>query len=401
MPSIKPVVRKDVLNSDNKANIKMRVSHNKKVRYIATPYYIDPKYMGSDGRTKNNYIGQAKLNGALIALEREYNGIIAGCGTDIFSMSINSLISKLRGRTTHGSSFTAYMKYRIEQLKKEKRFSYAESYQVTIDHLESWHGINEIAFNEITVGFLRDFEGHLKQVHKARINTCRIYLNNIRAVFYHAIDSEIIKADVSPFRKFKIDQEKTAKRALDIADLKKMIKLRPSVTRQQQKALDIFFLSFYLVGINLKDLLYLYPDNLYKGRIQYKRFKTEREYSIKVFPQAKKIIDRYRGEKYLLNFMEKKEKISPGRLPEADHDILSQENKLLKSIVKNNKLKFKVTTYTARHSWATIAAQLGVSRDTIAHALGHGIDTMTDVYIDFDLEKVDQANKLVISKLIG
>jgi integrase len=402
MPSLKPTVRKDVVNSDHKANIKIRVSHDKKVRYIKTPWYIEPKFMKADGSIKGSYPGQAKLTGALLLLLQQYNDIITDSGPDIVYMDINSLISKLKAQRLHGLGFMAYMKYRIEQLKEEKRFSYSDSYQVTLDHIEAYTHKKEIEFKEITVGFLRGFEGHLKQVKKVRINTCRIYLNNIRAVFYHAIDNDIIKGDISPFRKFKIKQEKTAKRSLDIEDLQALLELRPLVTRGQQRALDIFFLIFYLVGINLKDLLYLKPDNVHKGRILYKRFKTGRGYSIKIFPPAQEIIDRYQGEKYLLNFMEKKEKISPGRIHEADHDILSQVNKLLKTIVTNKKLKFKVTTYTARHSWATIASKLNITKDVISAALGHdlGSDT-TSIYIDFDMGKVDRANKLVISKLLG
>jgi len=411
MPSLKAVVRKDVVNTDHKANIKIRISHARKVRYIATPWYIDPKYMGADGMIKTSYPGQAKLNGALLQQLQQYNDIIADAGPDITLVDINTLLSKLKGQTGHGSTFTAYMKYRVEQLTREKRYSYATSYGVTLTHLEEFTHRKDLQFKEITYAFLSDFEGYLRHVKKARINTARIYLNNLRAVFYHAIDNEIIKQDISPFRKFKIEQEKTAKRSLDVADLKALFTLRPVLTKSQQRALDIFFLIFYLVGINLKDLLYLKPGNIYKGRIQYKRYKTGRDYSIKIFPPAQEIINRYQGKKYLLCFMDEKEKSSPARLHEADHDVLSQVNKLLKAIVTKHLsppggttggvAPIHVTTYSARHSWATIASKLGIPRDTIAHALGHGIDGMTDIYIDFDLDKVDQANELVISKLIN
>jgi integrase len=398
MPSIKAVTRKDVLRSDNTANIKIRVSHAGKVRYIGTKWYIDPKYMNSDGLIKNTYAGQSQLNGAILQLMQQYNNIIADIGSDVVYLPINSLISKLKGQTSHGSSFTAYMKHRTEELIKEGRHGYAMSYQVTLNHLDAFHA-DEIAFKEITVSLLNDFKGHLRKVNGCKVNTIRIYLNNIRAVFYHAIDNDIVKGDFSPFRKFKIEQEKTAKRSLDIADLKKLLKCREKVTKQQQRAIDIFFLIFYLLGINLKDLLYLRSDSLHKGRIFYRRFKTGREYSIKVYPEAQSIITRYRGKKYLLNYMDEKEKVSAGRMEEADHDVLSQMNKLLKTVVKSQKLKFKVTTYTARHSWATIASKLNIEKDVIAHALGHGIDSMTDIYIDFDLAKVDRANRKVISKL--
>jgi integrase len=400
MPSIKFVVRKDVIRSDNKANIKIRVSHNKKVRYIASPYYIEPRYMGSDGRIVSRYPGQSALNGALIKLEKEYNDIVADIGTDIYSMDVNSLISKLRAKKKHGSSFTAYMTYRMEQLKKEGRFSYAASYQVTADHLKAFHKA-DIDFKDITVSFLRDFERHLRLVNKSKVNTCRIYLNNIRAVFYHAVDNDIVKGDITPFRKFKIEQEKTKPRPLDLEDLKTLLKLRPGVTKQQRRALDIFFLIFYTCGTNLKDLLYMKPESVFKGRLEYKRFKTGRSYSIKILPEAREILDRYQGEKYLLCLMDEKEKTSPGRLSEADHDVLSQMNKLLKTIATKYELGFKPTTYSPRYSWATIASKLGVQRDVISHALGHGVSTMTDGYIDYDLAKVDRANRLVVNKLIG
>lgn len=399
MPSIKPVVKKGVVNADHKANIKIRISHGRKVRYLRTSYYIEPRHMGSDGLIRPGYPGQSNLNRALSALLLQYNNIIADAGPDVEYMSINTLLSKLRGQTGHGSSFSSYMKRRIEELKKENRFSYAGSYQVTLDHLEAHTGREDIQFREITIPFLNDFKGYLTGVRKARINTIRIYLNNIRAVFYHAVDSEIIKGDISPFRKFKIAQEKTRPRPLEVKDLKKLLSLRGKFTRQQLRAVDIFFLSFYLCGINLKDLLFLRPENVIKGRIEYKRFKTGRGYSIKIVPRAKKIIDRYAGNKYLLSFMDRKEMVSPGRMEEAHHDVLSQVNKLLKTIKRIHKLPFHLSTYDARYSWATIAAGLGISRDVIAHALGHGINTLTDIYIDFDQEKVDRANRKVIATL--
>ena len=56
----------------------------------------------------------------------------------------------------------------------------------------------------------------------------------------------------------------------------------------------------------------------------------------------------------------------------------------------------KISTYWARHSWATIASSLDISRDVIGHALGHGNNTVTDIYIDFDQAKVDEANRKVL-----
>lgn len=401
MPSLKVVLKKDVVNTDGKANIKIRVSHHRagdlkgKVRYLSTPYYIEPRYLGADGLVKTTWPGHVSLNGSLMLQLHEYNTTIASLGPDVIYMDINTIINRLRANITPGSSFTSYMKRRVEELRKEGRHSYANTYVYTLGHLVTHTRRDDIRFSEITVAFLKDFEAHLRHDLSLRTNTIRIYLNNIRAVFYHAIDADIIRGDISPFRKFKIAQELTRPRPLDVKDLKRLIRLRDKLTRQQLRAVDLFFLSFYLCGINLKDLLYLRPADMVKGRIEYNRFKTGRAYSVKVLPEARKIIDRYRGEKYLLNMMDAKEKISPGRMAEAAHDILSQENKLLKTITRVHELPFRFSTYSARYSWATIASRLGISRDIIAHALGHGINSMTDIYIDFDLKKVDQANRKV------
>ena len=400
MASLKPVVRENQIKLDHKCNIKIRVSHDRRVAYIKTPWDIEPKYMSRDGTISSKYPGQGKLNLSLNLLLARYNSIIAEIGPDIEYMDINALVRRLRGQTERGSSFTTYMRNRIDDLVKEKRYSYAESYSVTLLHLETFAGKKEIHFKEFTVPFIKDFEGYLRQKRGSKVNTIRIYLNNIRATFNHAIDAEIIRADIFPFRKYKIQQEKTRKRVLDIEDLKTLLRIQPSLPEGQKAALDIFFLIFYLIGINLKDLLYLKPESIHKDRIYYTRFKTGREYTIKITPEAREIFERHRGEKYLLNFMERKERIIPKDRHGMEHkDILNNTNKHLRLIAVKAKLSVKLSTYYARVSWATIASKIGMSRDIIAHALGHGIDTITDLYIDFDQGSVDDANEKIIREI--
>lgn len=397
MASLKPVIRLSQKKLDGKCNIKIRISHDRRVTYISTPWDIDPKFMNRDGTISNKYPGANKLNLNLNLVLAKFNNIIAEIGPEVAHYDINTLAGRLRGRTGKGSSFSEYLKSRIDDLKRENRFSYAESYQVTLLHLLTFSGTKEIQFKEITVSFLRDFEAYLRDERKAKVNTIRIYLNNVRAVLNHAIDAEIIQPTIFPFRKYKIKQEQSRKKALNTEDIKILLRIQFSLPEGQKRSLDLFFLSFYLQGINLKDLLYLKPENVYKDRLQYSRFKTRRGYSIKIFPEAWEIINRYKGKKYLLYFMEEKEKITPGsRHGSENKDILNNTNKNLRIIARKAKMPEKLSTYYARYSFATIAARLGISRDVISHALGHGINTVTDIYIDFNQDLVDQANEQVI-----
>jgi integrase len=398
MASLKPVVRISQIKLDNKCNIKIRVSHDRRVAYLKTPWDIEPGFMTKAGTISPKYPGQNKLNLSLNLAMAKYNSILAGLGLEIEDMDINTLMKRLRGQTGAGASLTEYFKKRTDELKRENRLSYAESYQVTLKHLLSFAGKQEIFFREITISFLRDFEAYLKQYRKSRINTIRIYLDNIRAVMNHAIDAEIIKPDIFPFRKYKIQQEQSRKRALDIEDLKKMLRILDSLPEGQRRSMDIFFLIFYLIGINMKDLLYLKPENIYKDRIFYSRFKTGREYSIKIFPEAKEIIDRYRGKKYLLRFMDEKEKITPKSRHGFEHrDLLNNVNKNLRIVARKIGLSISLSTYFARFSWATIASGLDIPSDIISHGLGHSMgNPTTAIYIDFNLKKVDEANEKVI-----
>jgi hypothetical protein len=150
-----------------------------------------------------------------------------------------------------------------------------------------------------------------------------------------------------------------------------------------------------LIGINIIDLCHL--KNINGGRVEYQRSKTHRLYSVKVEPETLEIIERNKGKDWLINPLDAYDnyKDYAYRLNNAlqaigEVEIGKQGRKTIKP------LHPQLTTYWARHTWATIAASLDIPKETIAAALGHGGNTITDIYIDFDQRKVDDANRKVI-----
>lgn len=213
----------------------------------------------------------------------------------------------------------------------------------------------------------------------------------IRAVFNEAIDDGITKA--YPFRRFKIRPVATIKRSLSVEQLRAIF--NAPTDDHTEKALDIFKLIFLLIGINIIDLCKLRTIN--NGRIEFHRSKTNRLYSIKVEPEAMEIINRHKGTEYLIDILD---------LHKSHRSYTMMLNKQLKEIgvvstdPDSKPLFPQLTTYWARHSWATIAASLEIPKETIAAALGHGGNTVTDIYIDFDRKKVDEANRKVIDLVL-
>lgn len=252
------------------------------------------------------------------------------------------------------------------------------------------NGFKNLDFEDITVKWLRDFDLFLAKTSPSR-NARNIHFRNIRAVFNDALDDEVISC--YPFRKFKIRPERTRKRAMLLDDIRKLFEM--DVEPYAEIYRDMFKLSFFLIGINTVDLFGLKSITA-DGRLEYERAKTHRLYSIKVEPEALALIEKYRGKSGLLSI--------------ADRwvDSISFRHQLNKSLrligaprsglggKKGEGMFPKISSYWARHTWATVAASLDIPKETISAALGHGGDTVTDIYIDFEQRKVDEANRRVL-----
>lgn len=287
-------------------------------------------------------------------------------------------------------NFTAYFQNFIDG--KENKGTKGV-YKHTLDKIRSFDpDVDMKRFEDIDLKWLTDFETFCAKT--ASKNARNIHLRNIRAVFNNAIDFGITSA--YPFRRFKIRPEATRKRSLSIEELRKLFDY--PVEPYAEIYRDCFKLIFMLCGINTVDLHAL-KSITKDGRIEYKRAKTGRLYSIKVEPEALEIIEKYQGNNGLLCIADR---WSDSR------NFRHQLNKALQRIgeverrgrggKKIRTAEFEgVSSYWARHSWATIAYEIGIPKDIIAQALGHsdGHD-VTNIYIREDVRKVDEANRRVL-----
>lgn len=255
------------------------------------------------------------------------------------------------------------------------------------------HNIDTKSFEEINKAWLISFDRFLADTERSA-NSRAFHMRNIRAVFNDALDDEITTA--YPFRKFKILQQPTRKRSLTVEQLRTLCEFPCEEYQIQYR--DMFMLMFMLIGINGADLFAARPDTVVDGRLEYVRAKTHKPYSIKVEPEASKLLERYKGVEHLVWVSD---------VYASHKDYLHRMGVVLKQIgpverhgrggKKTRQPLFPhISQYWCRHTWATIAASLDIPKETIAAALGHGGNTVTDIYIDFDRRKVDEANRRVI-----
>jgi integrase len=252
-------------------------------------------------------------------------------------------------------------------------------------------------------------EDYIRQMDEAwektglTTNSRAVYMRNIRAVFNDAIDDGLTKA--YPFRKFSIRKAPTPKRNLSLEELRQL-RDYPIVNEFQEKYRDLFMLCFYMRGINMVDLLALTKENIRAGRINYIRSKTGKFYSVKIEPEMRVILNRYKGEHYLIDVCDGAE--DQTQFESKYRGFLQRMDRGLKKIgpytrkglggkKSINPILPKLSQYWSRHTTATLMANMGYREEIIVCSLGHEHrNKTTNIYIEYNEVEVDMANRALI-----
>ena len=294
--------------------------------------------------------------------------------------------------------FLAFAETIVKEQEEGKHYGNALFYKSAISALKTYTDKDTIQFREVTYEFLKKLEN--KMLTKGlTVNGVAMYMRTIRAVYNKAIKSKLIDRSNYPYDNFKIKIEATAKRNISKADIQAIMGLKIEENTPVWHARNYFLLCFNLIGISFADLLTLKKTDVKAGRVAYRRKKTHKLYNIKLTATALELINFYSSpdriyilpvipESALGDQVEERKQIQNGtRLT----------NKYISKIGETLKIQQELTTYVARHSWATIAKRLGFSKDLIAEALGHEFgNKVTGIYLDsFDQEVIDDMNEAV------
>lgn len=343
-----------------------------------------------DGQSVINHIQKKVLNNIIMQTFSKYNLALIGLpGTrHMKAKEIKEILCQGEDKVTSKSFFD----YSEMYIARKTKLSTREIYEYTINRLKDFSKDKSLCFEDITVSFIKDFDVYLTK--SCKMNTRSIHLRNIRSIFNSAIDEEVISQDCYPFRRVKIKTAPTEKRSLTINELKEFIAYTPKY-KHQEKYKDIFLLSFYLAGMNIVDLVKLPASD--SDILTYTRSKTGIPTEIHIPEEAKVIFERYKGKDYRLDIAEKYKK---------HKDFLHRMNETLQQIGGIYDIKKKhyskglfpeLTSYWARHTWATIASELDIPDAVIDMALCHKSPyPMSDIYIRRNRKKVDEAIRKVI-----
>ena len=277
---------------------------------------------------------------------------------------------------------------RVEAEKSNPRT--ARIYRTTWDRIEAvMPEAGRMYLEDVTVDWLKRFDREMERTGTYRINARNVHMRNIRAVLNWAIMEEL--TDNYPFRRYRLRYEDTEKRSLTSADIRRLAAVECDGFLAEYR--DMFLLIFALIGINIADLFALEHSDISGGRIRYRRMKTGTLYDIKVEPEAAALMERYRGEAGLLRMRDRYR---------SARDYTQHLNRGLKQLIEGEPFS-SLSTYWARHSWATIAYnELQAPFDTISAALGHKYGSrITAIYVNPDRQRVDELNRRMMDLVFG
>ena len=293
-------------------------------------------------------------------------------------------------------TFLLYGKELLVELKKIGKVRTADTYRNALGSFERFlNDRADIPLEDMDSNLMIAYESWLKGTGICP-NTSSYYMRNLRAIYNRAVEQGFVTQQ-NPFKHVYTGIDKTKKRAVSL-DVIREIRDLNLAKKSQTFARDIFLFSFYTRGMSFVDMAFLKKKDLQNGILTYRRNKTGQQLFIKWEKPMQELIDKYdtSDTPYLLPIIRNSSVDEWHQYQNAAHRI----NRNLKQIGKQIGLSIPLTTYVARHAWASIAQSKNVSLSVISEALGHDSEQTTRIYLaSLDTSVVDKANSLILKSI--
>ena len=301
-------------------------------------------------------------------------------------------------------TFYAYTKDQVEKLLSKEKFGTAKNYSSTLNSFNSFLNNSPIEISQIDNSLILAYNDWLEMKHVSK-NTISFYMRNLRAIYNRAVKEDLVTQN-NPFANVYTGVDKTRKLAIDESDLYKLIQMDLNLKPSLCLARDLFVFSFCTRGMAFVDIAFLKKKDICKHMISYKRKKTGQVLKIRIEPCIEKILDKYekmtRGSEYIFPIVKTDNEF---KNYQRYHIALIKYNRSLKQLAKLAEIEANLSSYSARHTWATIAHFHKIPLTIISEGMGHTSENTTKIYLSLlDNSVIDQANSIIlknINKLIS
>ena len=398
--SVKLMLNKSRILNNGSYPLVFQVIHNRRKKLLYTGYRVKEEVFDElEGKIMNG-VGSTftatevvKMNRELRKMRNQIDIRIRQLERTREEFAVEDILTQNAFGTGKSQFYLLrYINAQIERKQELKKVGMAAAYKSTRSSLAKFIGRPDVRMSEVDLAFVRRYEDFLYS-NGASGNTVSYYLRNLRSLYNQAVTDGYHPRGEYPFAKAQTRPAKTVKRALSRTDMQNLADLNLENEPELEFTRDLYLFSFYAQGMAFVDIVLLKKTDICNGVLTYSRHKSKQLIRIVVTPQMQGVIDKYNTEnEYLFPIISgeyasgyQKYRLALGRI-----------NRHLKKIAVVADIKVPLTTYTARHTWATLARDYGAPISVISAGLGHTSEEMTRVYLkDFDVSMLNQVNSIV------
>ena len=380
------------------------IIHQRKLRWISTDYHVYPEEWNarkSSVIVSNSHNRQAHLQLIQSQIDwemKQIQCIIHDKEMDGVSYSVDDLANEIQQLPTSQSVFTFFRK-QIAKKEQMQCVGTKNNYTNAVNRFIEFRNQKDLTFSQMTADMMEMYQAWLWNRGVGQ-NTVSFYLRTLRTLHHKAVEAgQATSNDI--FAHVQTANVRTAKRAISVKDIRKIEKLDLPRGSSLDKARDMFLFSFYLRGMAFVDMAFLKKSDLKCGLVSYNRRKTHQNLNIEWIKPMQAIINKYaeqtKDSPYMLPILTGKETSPYTQYRKVEYNT----NYNLKKIGKMIGLKIPLTTYVARHTWASIALHMNIPIATISEGMGHNSYKTTQIYLEsIDVATINDANKKIIRKIL-
>lgn len=373
------------------------ISHKSVVRHITTKIHILPEEWNGETQqivfAESRFVQlQNRIDRDLATLER----IVSELELRRVDFSADDIVKCFRAPERR-ISVTAFFREQIAFLIDCNRLGTAVNYRQAAETLDGFLGGYDLSFSELTSQLVEQYGDYLLRKGMVR-NSLSFHMRILRAVYNKAVRRGYVE-QTFPFRDIYTGVDRTRKRAVGEEIIHKLMNLELEEDSVLSFTRDMFMFSFFTRGMAFVDMAYLRKSDIQDGILRYARRKTGQQLAVRIEPCIGDIIDRYAtlDSPYVFPILGSEDFAVGFRRYKS---ALRAYNHRLKRLSQMIGLECGISSYTARHSWATAARNHNVPLSVISAGMGHSSERTTQIYLtSLENSLIDMANKDILDSL--
>lgn len=361
MASIKLILWKHDKKQNNTFPLAIRITQNRKTRYIFTGKYILEKdWDQKTEKVKKSHPNSRWLNNFLMTKLLEANKTLISLETESATTTSKQVKEEIKNPISN-ISFNELSAIYLQELEENNKWSRLSADKPRVNHVITFAKTDDLKFQSIDEDFLKRF---MKYLEKELNNSPRTIINNlitIRTIFNRAIKKGIIERKFYPFGadKIRIKFPETEKIGLNVEEVIRIQELE-NLTPHEKHARNAWLFSFYLAGMRVGDVLKIKWSDIYDGRLHYRMNKNDKLLTLKLPEKIYPILDVYRTDKkgkddFIFPEMKTADLDDPKQILAKTKAANKKFNKYLVKIAKKADIDKKLTMHIARHTFGNIS----------------------------------------------